>query len=133
MTEFELVIDEDFEYVDRALATASWWDRYLLRAGRYPIEYLTVNYHVPWQAAPHMNGSAYWGVAKVKGILVETYRVNRLLTASSSETRHPNTETTKHFQWYEYQIKDQVPAIGEWTGVSPNLEWTVQARFVEVA
>lgn len=77
----ELVITEPTEYVDRSLATASWWDRYTLLPGTY---------RVVWEISSPAH--VQYGRVLVDAILEETYRVNRVFTASSSETTEPKSK-----------------------------------------
>ena len=92
-------LDQPTEYVDRTLQTASWWDRYELLPGSYAVEYVDTQYRPI--------GRPYYAVVKVKAILKESYRVNRLFTASSSELTFPEQETTHSFVLYAYQLQDQ--------------------------
>lgn len=78
-------ITEPHEYVDRSLQTASWWDRYEIHPQTATVEIHERGWHV-----------------SLKATLVETYRVNRLFTASSAETTHPQTEETVILTGYSY-------------------------------
>ena len=80
-------IPEDTAYIDRSFETASWYDKLVLRAGDYRVE---------------MDGSR--ALVRVPATVVETYRVNRLFTASSAETTYPNEETVKTFQFDNYEV-----------------------------
>ena len=40
-----LTIPTATEYVDRTLATASWWDKYTIRPGIYEVEVVTIDGH----------------------------------------------------------------------------------------
>lgn len=95
---YTVVVPEDFEYVDQTLQTASWWDRYTIKAGEYPVVFTNINGYITEDTRP------YYATAKLDATLVETYRVNRLLWASSSETKEPNEETVVHFSTYAYNI-----------------------------
>lgn len=94
-------------YVDRSLPTASWWDEYELIAGEYPVRWTTVTHHEVTQDHPQ----AYYAVITVPAILTKTYRVNRVFTASSSETREPHLETTVTFTNYVYNAKPGVHLV----------------------
>jgi hypothetical protein len=87
------------EYVDRTLPTASWWDRYTLTSGEYELRLTTV------QGDPVPEGQRpYYAMAEVDATLVESYRVNRLFTASSSEVTYPNRSATVCVQMYAYEL-----------------------------
>ena len=96
MTNYVLVITEPIEHIDRGLQTASWWDRYELLPGEYPVVWKTVH-----NVATH-HDSAYYGTITVDAILRESYRVNQLFSASSSETTLPDTRKTVTFTLYKY-------------------------------
>lgn len=83
----QLVFEEDTSYVDNTLSTASWYDVYTIKAGSYDI------------VGAKKKGDL---VARVDAILEEEYRVNRLLTASSSETRTPKTEKVLTMSDYSF-------------------------------
>lgn len=96
---FKLVVPTDFEYVDRTLATASWYDIYTIKAGEYPVTFVSIQGH----PVERIEDAYYarWDVAAVK---TSEYRVNRLFTASSSSTTHPNEETTVRDSMYDYEV-----------------------------
>jgi hypothetical protein len=96
-------------HIDRTLATASWWDRYTLLPGTYEVELTTVSHG---KLHGGFDGQAYWATVRVDAILEESYRVNTLFTASSSERTEPQERTTKGFQFYAYQMKDGYEAFG---------------------
>lgn len=96
----EATLAENVEYVDRTLQTASWWDRYELHAGTYPVRYTTIN----GEDVEEFGGRPYWAVVTIEATLLETYRVNRLFTASSSETTTPNSDELVTFRFYAYQV-----------------------------
>ena len=99
MTQTTLVIDQPTEYVDRTLQTASWWDRYTLHPGEYPVEWVTIDYR------PVREGEKpYYGLVRIDATLEETYRVNTLFTASSSETTQPGTPDTVVQTAYAYSF-----------------------------
>jgi hypothetical protein len=101
-----VVVEENAEYTDRTLATASWWDRYELVAGEYPIEFTTVGGYPARDFDSHADGSAYYARVRIPAVLVESFRVNRLFTASSAHTERPNREEVVHLSCYAYQVKD---------------------------
>jgi len=84
-----VIFDEPTEYVDRTLATASWWDKYEIQPGVYPLEWVDIDYR-PWNPNPEArspgfiaNVGPYYALVVLKARLLEEYRVNRLFTASS--------------------------------------------------
>ena len=93
---FVAVVAEPFEYVDRSLPTASWWDRYEIVPGEYEVEFTTVD-HRP--ADPE---TAYYARVRFAAVLKESYRVNRLFTASSGEHEHPDTAAHVSRWMYRY-------------------------------
>lgn len=110
MKKITATLTEATEYVDRTLQTASWWDRYTLLPGTYEVE-LTTSSHGPLHGG--FDGQAYWATVRVDAVLEESYRVNRLFTASSAEHKTDLAqETTKGFQLYAYQMKDGFTAYG---------------------
>lgn len=101
----ELVV-VDGQYVNRSLATASWTDTHRLVPGVYPMELCDVNY------VPTPNASRpYFASVAVPTVLVESYRVNRLFTASSSFTEHPNRASSVHVCLYGYAVRDGAKAL----------------------
>lgn len=95
------------EYVDRSLPTASWWDKHELEAGTYDLEPLTAQYH------PVKDGQTpYWYRAVIDSTLVETYRVNRFFTASSSQREYPNSKSTVVKVFYGFQLSDGAELAG---------------------
>lgn len=88
---YSLTVTAPVEYVDRTLQTASWWDRYEIQPGTYEIHFEDYN----GREVDGPTGAAYWKMA-CDAVLVESYRVNRVFTASSSETTTPNEPTTLH-------------------------------------
>jgi hypothetical protein len=86
-----LVFDEPTSWTDRNLETASWWDRYEIQPGAYPFEWVNIN-GTPWNPDPQVktngylaNTGPYYAQVSVQAQLVESYRVNRLFTASSAD------------------------------------------------
>lgn len=126
---FKLVVPADFEYVDRTLATASWYDVYTIKAGEYPVTFTNVRGH-----AVESIDEAYYARWEASAILTEEYRVNRLFTASSTHTTTPNTETTVSGHQYAYEVlkpRDKVNATYTTFGNADN-DWkrTINATIV---
>lgn len=105
-----VVFDTPTEYVDRSLPTASWWDKYEIQPGVYPLEWVDIDYR-PWE--PDVippgyvaNPGPYYALARFDVRLVESYRVNRLLAASSAEHRiHDDAAVTQIVRTvYAYQV-----------------------------
>lgn len=107
-------IKEPTEYIDRTLATASWWDRYMLQPGTYRIE---------WQIAyGYTTPIIEYGRVRVDAVLVESYRENRLFTAVSADHREGLDEKTTvslgtyPWTWMQYAGKpSRDPQI--WGGI----------------
>jgi hypothetical protein len=93
---FEIVVPEDFEYTNRSLQTASWYDTHLIKAGSYLGQSST-------------NGNAYARLATT--VLVE-YRENRLLQHVTAETRTPNKDGIYTERMYGYEVKDGKELFG---------------------
>lgn len=91
------------EYIDRSLPTASWWDKYELIPGEYAVE--LYGYH----GQPLRAGEApVEARVRVAAILRESYRVNRLFTASSSEHTRPERST-----FVTFTVGRGLPPVGE--------------------
>ncbi|ABS06146.1 hypothetical protein [Kineococcus radiotolerans] len=124
-----LTIPAATEYVDRTLATASWWDKYTILPGTYEVEVVTINGH----PVPADSPRAYYVRARIDAVLTETYRVNRVFTASSAEHRPDLAEhTTVTWSTYSYNLWDEryAPYGGTITTDEPATE---AARLREVA
>lgn len=93
-----LVFDMPTEYVDRTLQTASWYDKYLIQPGTYPFEWTTI------EGRPQMVGRPYYAKVTLDAVLTEEYRVNRLLSHSSSHTKLQSTLTKITRSVYAYQV-----------------------------
>jgi hypothetical protein len=91
-----VVIPEATEYVDRNLATASWYDRYLIDKGMYEILPVTLDHR------PTTIEGAYWWKVTFDATLIYSYRVNRVFTASSASHEYPNRRGFVHQQRYAY-------------------------------
>lgn len=104
----EATLDQELEYVDRTLQTASWWDRYSLHPGTYPVRYTNVN----GEDVDEFGGRAYYAVVQVPALLVQSYRVNRLFTASSAQMDYPDTEEFVTFRWYAYEVYSGMTSRG---------------------
>lgn len=125
-----LRIPEAYEYVDRTLATASWWDRYTIHPGLYLISFYTSSWaklpgNTLADAADHCDelrrhpdpAKRNWlwpnyGMATLTATLEESYRVNRLFTASSSETTYPGGESQVRWTPYAYNVQIGMRAYG---------------------
>lgn len=101
--------DEPTEYVDRNLATASWWDRYIIQPGTYAFEWQRNGR--PWNADMDKPSPGFIanvgpedGVVTLDAVLVEQYRVNRVFTASSAVHTHLKRSTTISRRVYAYQL-----------------------------
>jgi hypothetical protein len=114
MAELALLVHEAVEYVDRELATASWWDRYILAAGQYPIRFTTVGLGVvPDGQLP------YYAVANIDAVLVEMDRVSRLFTASIASTRTATVPRKVRFCQYAHLVK---PGLKVYDGAGEVIE-----------
>ncbi len=90
--------EEPTEYVDRTLATASWYDTYTVLPGRYPVEWVTINHAVTGPA------DAYYARFVADVILEKSYRENRLLSEVRASEETPGTRETKSFTVYAYEV-----------------------------
>jgi hypothetical protein len=100
MTTHYVDVPEQGEWTDRTLATASWWDKYVIHPGTYPLEFVTIDYR------PVREGQRpYYAQARVSATLVERYRVNRLLTASSAHHEDTHEDTHVIVTLYAYQVE----------------------------
>jgi len=95
-----LIIDTETPYMDRSLPNAAWYDRHLIQPGRYePILLRGAREAKPGEQATKI---AY----RVRTRLVETYRVNRLFTATSAQHRNDLDEpATVTFTAYPWEIE----------------------------
>lgn len=80
-------IEEGFEYVDASLPTASWFDVYQVEPGDHPIEFY------PNRVA-----------ITVRATRTQSYRENRLLSASSAHMDDVPVKMSFHIGYYDYQI-----------------------------
>lgn len=93
-----VVFDEPTTYVDRSLATASWWDKYEIQPGTYPLEWTRNG--KPWNADPEAitpgfiaNVGPQEATAYLQARLVESYREARLLHhVTADQQEHPEAE-----------------------------------------
>ena len=105
------------EYVDRNLATASWWDRYELDPGEYPVEYTGID----WKPLRPGQRPYYAVIRGIRATLTDSYRVNRLFTASSAEQTRPDRQTTISLNTYAYRVRDEpVMVSGPWQYPLPS-------------
>lgn len=107
----EVIVTEPGTYVDRSLPTASWWDKYTIEPGTYPIEYVNIDYR-PWNPDPDVctpgfiaNTGPYYAIARVKARRIESYRENRLLHLTQAEHTQHDTEATVTVCLYAYEIE----------------------------
>ncbi|MBQ1048462.1 hypothetical protein KBX50_08285 [Micromonospora sp. C51] len=77
------------EYVNRSFETASWWDRHKLVPGDYPLRLVTLQGKEV--STPEY---AYAVSGRVRTVLVESYRENRLFSAVSADHTRPNTPSS---------------------------------------
>ena len=126
MSIYALKIDVPYRHVDRTLATASWWDAYLIQPGVYPIVWKARGMNFSMFEVPGdtlADAKAYakqhyswtwpdYGEATVQAVLVESYRESRLLSAVTSKTEQHDRQTTLTWRPYAYDVKPGVPAYG---------------------
>ena len=94
-------------WTDRTLQTASWYDIHELTPGAYPLTAYSVNWHAtPGEAKPYSFRTS------IPSTLVECYRVNRLFTASSAKTTHPNKPSHVSWDCYGYELRDGWSVMG---------------------
>ncbi len=94
-------VPEQGEYTDRTLATASWWDRYIIHPGTYPLEYVSIGYHPVNPDSRH----AYYARARVKATLIQSYRENRLLHHVRADMREKREDTEVQVVIYAYEAE----------------------------
>jgi hypothetical protein len=97
---YTVTVTEPTEHVDRTLATASWWDRYMIQPGTYAVEFVSIGWH-PCPAGQR----PYYALVRLDARLTESYRVNRLLHHTSAQTEHPDRATTLTLSTYAYEVK----------------------------
>lgn len=100
---YQIVVPENFEYVDRNLATASWWDRHEVIAGTYPVRLMDWN-NVPAKRIEDVKYASF----NVRSIVREEFRVSTLFTASSAHSSYPDREDFLWGRLYFYQISQLV-------------------------
>ena len=100
VTEFVLHC-EGGVYVDRTLATASWWDRYELTPGMCPLIPTNIG-GIPCKPGE----KPYYYIGEIDAILRESYRVNRLFHESSTETTFPDFAKTVYVRLYAHEVTD---------------------------
>ena len=81
----QLTVQSDITLIDRSLPTAGWWDRLTIKAGAYMADIPVEDSHA----------QAYFAL---DAIVEESYRVERLFTASSSSHEFPKTAKTRGYQ-----------------------------------
>jgi hypothetical protein len=93
-------------YTDRTLATASWWDKYILDEGEFPFEFVTSDGHpIPEGENPRF----HYAVAKIPATLIESYRVSQLLQYSTAE--HKKDQAVRHtlyLRLYGYEMTPEI-------------------------
>lgn len=77
----QLTLLEDFEYVDDTLDDSAWYDRYVVKAGSYPVA---------------LDGAD--AVILADATLVEEHRTTRLMNRNKVETKSVFEETTFAFR-----------------------------------
>lgn len=109
---------EDHDITDYRYETASWYDDVTLKAGTYPVTWVTISY----REVPGDHPEVYYASIKVDAIVTHTHTVNRLFTASSSNDEYPNRETKHGMHPYAYSVKAGPYAHGELVVVEPSAE-----------
>ncbi len=89
------------DYVDRGLATASWWDRYELAPGEYPVWWSAID----GRQVPPGDLDLYYGQVSVLAVLAETYRENRIFSEVRAVTERPGTLSVVTLRPYAFQVK----------------------------
>jgi hypothetical protein len=97
------------EYVDQTLATASWWDRYELTPGDYPISWTSIRGDM---TDPTDHTRTYYGTATVGAVLTHEHRVNTLLWASSTQDAHPMRPQPIRVNMYRYLCTPGAVVLG---------------------
>jgi len=92
-----LVVPGDAAYVDARLATASWYDRYVVKAGRYPVT---------------VDGAGGAGCSvTVDAALTERHRVNGLLSETREVTERMQERTQLTLRPYDFQAAAGRPIL----------------------
>lgn len=106
----QVVFDEPTEWVDRSLPTASWWDKYVIQPGAYPLEWVNIN-HSLWNADPEAitpgyiaNIGPYYAACTMRARLIESYRENRLLQHVTAQYLEHDAERELVASVYAYQV-----------------------------
>lgn len=102
-----LRVPEETEYIDRSLPTASWYDKYLLQPGDYPVEFTDID-HRPVDVS---KAKPYYVLARVDAIQTEEYREARLLHHVQAETREMSLRTTVLAWTYAYNAEAGRPIL----------------------
>lgn len=93
-----VTITEPTEYIDRTLQTASWYDRYLITPGTYQIMGVDISGNpVREGVEPY-----YWKVV-LDAILIYSYTVSRVFTASQAHHEYPNRPGFVYKRMYAYE------------------------------
>lgn len=108
-----LVVPAQFEWIDRDLPTASWWDKYLVQPGRYPLVLKNVggdlwnpDLNVPTPGFIANVGPDHAG-ASIDALLIESYREARLLDHVTHDLKHvvPARQQNIGFFAYTFSLK----------------------------
>lgn len=122
-------VDEPIVWVDRNLQTASWWDRYEIQTCTAEVRFTTINHSpfVPGHTEPDpgrfVAKRAYYAMWTLDAYLVEEYRENRFLSATSASTRKTREHTTVTFRCYAYEL--QALLDGERQFSRPGRLWSL--------
>lgn len=121
-------VPEPFEYLDRGLATASWWNSYTIRPGFYligfensqglPLPGNTLadahDYCDKLRAEQQLYWWPQYGRATLRAVLNRSYRENRVLWEARSQTDSPGKPGTVLWHPYGYEVKPGTVAFGEY-------------------
>lgn len=113
-TGYAMLVDPTVVYTDRTLATASWWDKYNVDEGTYPLEYVDGRGDVLAEGADSRFCDAR---TLIPATLIESYRESRLLQYSTAHHKEGLSERTNlYFRIYGYQLTEEYVGRKWWSG-----------------
>lgn len=118
MTEYVWQVDRPAVWVDRTLATASWWDEYVILPGTYPVR----GSGLGGGTAGDFTEDSYYAVVEVDVVRTREYRVNRLFQHSTADLRIVNAMSHQRFDLYGYQITGKHGSPAETFAVGEDRE-----------
>lgn len=114
MKPLALLIREAVEYTDRGGVPLSSWDKYVLPAGVYRFEPVTVD-HEPVREGQE----PYYLRVRIEAELIETYRMARVFSAADAQTDQPMVLRLVTFAPYASKV---TPGGEAFTGIGEIVE-----------